>query len=431
MSANDTLPSALWHPFADMHRVSEQQELVITHGDGCWVDDDAGRRYLDVTAGLWYCNIGHGRAELAEAARAQMLKLATFHTFDVFANEPALALARRLADLLPLDGDGAVFFTNGGSDAVDTAGKLVRRYWRLQGEPQRSIIIARSGAYHGMNAFGTSFSGIEANSAGWGQLVPDVLTVPYDDAAALAETLDAHRGRVAAVIGEMVIGAGGVLPPPDGYWPAVRALCDEHDVLLIADEVVTGFGRLGTWFASERYESDPDLILGAKGVTSGYAPLGFVAAGERVRSAFWSETAGATRHGYTYSGHPTTCAVALANLDIMEAEDLPGRVRAIEDEFAQALSSLAEHPLVSEVRTAGLLAGVELDDKARAAVPGLADAVSAAARAERLLVRPLVGQTLQISPPLTINSEEIEFLVNGLRTALDSTVVASAELSAT
>lgn len=430
MSAHDTQPSALWHPFADMARVSGH-ELVITHGDGCWVHDEGGRRYLDATAGLWYCNVGHGRTQLAEAAHAQMLKLATFHTFDVFANEPALALARRLADMLPLDGAGAVFFTNGGSDAVDTAGKLVRRYWRLQGQPERSIIIARSGAYHGMNAFGTSFSGIEANSSGWGQLVPDVVTVPYDDAAALAESLETHRGRVAAVIGEMVIGAGGVLPPPEGYWQAVRALCDEHDVLLIADEVVTGFGRVGTWFASERYESNPDLILGAKGVTSGYAPLGFVAAGERVRSAFWSEAAGAVRHGYTYSGHPTTCAVALANLDILEAEDLPGRVRMIEDEFAEALAGLAEHPLVGEVRTAGLLAGVELDDKARAAAPGLADAVSGAARNEGLLVRPLLGQTLQISPPLTISSDEIEFLANGLRTALDSTAVSSVGLSVT
>jgi adenosylmethionine-8-amino-7-oxononanoate aminotransferase len=193
-------------------------ELVIQRGDGCWVWDESGRGYLDATAGLWYCNIGHGRSELAHAAQAQMLKLATYHTFDVFANEPALALARRLADLLPLDGEGAVFFTSGGSDAVDTAAKLVRRYWGLRDEPDRTVIIARSSAYHGTNGFGTSLSGIEANARGWGQLVGDVRIVPYEDVGALAEALEDNRGRVAAVIGEMVIGAGGVLPPPDGYW---------------------------------------------------------------------------------------------------------------------------------------------------------------------------------------------------------------------
>ena len=268
----------LWHPFADMARVPGA-ELAIVAGDGSWVTDDQGKRYLDASASLWYCNIGHGRAELADAAAAQMRKLAAYHTFGDFTNEPARELASRLAQMSPTGPGSAVFFTSGGSEAVDTAGKLARRYWEAKGEPQRRMLVAREGAYHGMAAYGTSLAGIAPNRDGWGPLVREVLHVDADDADALGSVFERHRGEVAAFIGEPVRAAGGVYPPASGYWERVQALCREHDVLLIVDEVVTGFGRLGAPFACERFGIVPDLVCAAKGISSGYAPLGAVLSG--------------------------------------------------------------------------------------------------------------------------------------------------------
>jgi putrescine---pyruvate transaminase len=408
----------LWHPFADMSRVPSE-EITLVRGEGSFVEDEDGRRYLDASAGLWYCNVGHGRREIADAVRAQMGELATYQTFDVFASRPALAVAERVAELSPAFGESVVFFTNGGSDAVDTAGKIVRRYWQLRGRPQRTTIVARGGAYHGMNAYGTSLAGIEGNAAGWGPLVREVVHVPTHDVAAVAELFEQRGDEIAAFIGEPVIGAGGVHPPADGYWPAIADLCLAHDVVLIADEVITGFGRLGSWFASERYGVAPDLVLTAKGITSGYLPLGAVLCGERVWPVLWAADAGAFRHGYTYSGHPSACAAAMANLDIIEREHLVDRVAALEPVLAGALAPLADHPLVDEVRTVGLLAGVELDAGLREAHPGLADEVVRAAREAGVLVRGLVGRALQISPPFVITEAEIAQLAGTLADALD------------
>ena len=257
----------LWHPFSDMTVVAGH-ELVLERGEGVWVWDTKGRRYLDATAGLWFCNVGHGRAELAEAGAFQMRRLAAYSTFGDLANEPALALAELLAAHAPIR-DGVVFFTSGGSEAIETAAKIVRRYWAVVGQPSRQVVVVREGAYHGMAGFGTSFAGIEANAAGYGDLLPGVVKVPRDDTAALARAFEEHRGRVAAFLGEPVQGAGGIYPPPEGYWAAAQDLCRAHDVLLIADEVVTGFGRLGRWFGSERYGLEADLVVGAKGITSG------------------------------------------------------------------------------------------------------------------------------------------------------------------
>ncbi|MGI8779175.1 MAG: aspartate aminotransferase family protein [Solirubrobacteraceae bacterium] len=410
----------LWHPFADMARVPSE-ELTLVSGEGSWVTDAEGRRYLDASAALWFCNVGHGRSELADAAAAQMRKLAAYHTFDVFANEPALELARRLALIAPTGPGSAAFFTSGGSEAIDTAAKLARRYWHVRGEEQRRIVIARDGAYHGMAAFGTSLAGIAPNRAGWGPLVEEVVHVEADSADALADALERHSDAVAGFIGEPVLGAGGVHPPAPGYWERVQALCREHDVLLIVDEVVTGFGRLGTAFACERYGIAPDLLCAAKGISSGYAPLGVVLSGARVRDVLWHADAGPVRHGYTYSGHATACAVALANLDVLEREALYERVRMLEPVLADALRPLAGHPLVADVRTVGLLAGVELDAAARAAAPDLVERVVRRARARGVLVRNLVGQTLQISPPFVIDAEELTLLAEVLRVALDET----------
>ena len=397
----------------------EGREVVITRGEGAWVFDDQGRRYLDASAGLWYCNAGHGRAAFAEAARVQMEQIAGYQIFDVMANRPALELAERVRELGPLGPDSSVFFTSGGSDSVDSAAKIARRYWSLRGEPERRIVISREGAYHGVNAYGTSLSGIEANAAGWGPLVTEVAQVGRHDLAALERTLEEHKGRVAAFIGEPVQGAAGVHPPMPGYWQGVQDLCRAHDVLLIADEVVTGFGRVGRWFGSERYGIEPDLITCAKGLSSGYLPIGAVLAGPRILEVLWAEGAGVFRHGYTYSGHPAACAVALANLAAIEDEDLVGHSERMEPVLVAELGALASHPLVDEVRVAGLLCGVELSASARGAEPALVERVVVAARERGVLVRNLLATTLQISPPLVIEAEQLELLATTLREVFD------------
>ena len=406
----------LWHPFSDMTAVAGH-ELVLERGEGVWVWDKSGRRYFDATAGLWFCNVGHGRAELAEAAGAQMRRLAAYSTFGDLANEPALALAEVLAARAPIR-DAVVFFTSGGSEAIETAAKIVRRYWAVVGQPSRQVVVVREGAYHGMAGFGTSFAGIEANAAGYGDLLPGVVKVPRDDAAALGRVLEEHRGRVAAFLGEPVQGAGGIYPPPEGYWAAVQNLCRTHDVLLIADEVVTGLGRMGRWFGSERYGFEPDLVVGAKGITSGYMPLGYVVCGPRVAEPFWKGAAGLFRHGYTYSGHAAACAVGLANLRLLENERLVEHARAFEPAFAQALRRLATHPAVSEVRTAGLLCAVEIV-ASLAEELGFGDRILAAGRRHGLLTRLLLGRSLQVSPPLVIGQEEVLTLADALRATLD------------
>jgi adenosylmethionine-8-amino-7-oxononanoate aminotransferase len=404
----------LWHPFAAMGAV-DAGELVIARGEGARVWDADGREYLDATAGLWFANVGHGRAELADAAAAQMKKLAAHHTFGDIANEPARELADRVAALAPLD-EAAVFFGSGGSDAVDTAGKIARRYWSLLGRPERQVIVSRRFAYHGVNAYGTSLGGIAANQEGFGRLVEDVLVVDDDDPAELAAALDGLGERAAAFIGEPVIGAGGVIPPPDGYWPEVERILRERDVLFIADEVICGFGRLGTWFGTERYGVTPDLITCAKGLTSGYVPLGAVIASGRVREPFWADGAPPFRHGYTYSGHAAACAVALANLDIIEREGLLERVREAEPVLAAALDPLAELPGVAEVRHAGLLGAIELE-------PGVsADAAVLGARERGVLTRALRGTALQLSPAYIATDDELRAMVAGLAEAVDAVV---------
>jgi putrescine---pyruvate transaminase len=410
-------PQRLWHPFADMARV-RGCELVLVRGEGAWLEDDHGRRYLDATAGLWYCNVGYGRAELADVAAAQMRELAAYSTFGAYANRPALELADRLAGIAPVD-DAAVFFTTGGSDAVDTAGKIARRYWWLRGEPQRTVVVARSEAYHGMNAYGTSLAGIRPNAEGWGPLVTDVLHVPHDAPDELERVLAEQGDRVAAFIGEPVIGAGGVVPPPDGYWERVQRACAAHGTLLIADEVVTGYGRTGPWFASERFGIEPDLVTTAKGLTSGYLPLGAVLCGPRVRDVLWDDDAGAFRHGYTYSGHAAGCAVALANLDIIEREGLRERVRELEPVLSESLAGLEGAPLVEETRSVGLLGAVQLSAEARAEDPGLADRLVLELQDAGILVRSLVGHSLQISPPFVITEQEVNLLAEEIGAALE------------
>jgi len=409
-----------WHPFADMRAISSGGELVIDRGEGSHVFDTDGRRYVDATASLWYCNVGHGRREIADAAAEQMRRLETYSTFGDIANRPALDLAERVAGYAPVE-DPRVFLTSGGSDSIDTAVKLARRYWQARGELDRTLVVSRTGSYHGMHLAGTSLAGIEPNRAGYGALMQGVDSVPWDSAEALGELI-ARVGpeRVAAFFCEPVIGAGGVFHAPPGYLAKVRDLCRETGVLLVADEVVTGFGRVGSWFASERFALEPDLIVCAKGITSGYLPLGAVIAAGRVAEPFFDGTVGMWRHGYTYSGHATVAAAALANLDVIEREGLIERARSLETELAAALRPLESHDLVSEVRVAeGVLAAVQIDPAAIAQDATLPARAVVAARSAGVMTRSLATGAIHVSPPLVITTDELGELADGLRKALD------------
>ena len=414
-----------WHPFADMGRVAASGELVLERGEGVWLWDDQGRRSLDATAGLWFCNVGHGRTEIAEAAARQLGALAHYSGYGDFAARPVLDLADRVCAVAPVP-DSAVFLTSGGGEAVDTAAKMVRRYWSLLGQPERTVVVARERAYHGLNAFGTSLAGADVFTAGYGTLVPEVVHVAWDSAAALAEAIERDGPeRVAAFFCELVIGAGGVLAPPPGYLAETRRICRETGVLFVADEVICGFGRCGDWFASSRWGLEPDLVTFAKGITSGYVQLGGVIASPRVQEPFFRQEGGVFwRHGYTYSGHAGACAVGLANLAIFEREGLVERGLALETEIAEALGPLAAHPLVSEIRAGtGAMAAVQLDPAAVAADPSLPERAVTAAREAGVLTRMVLGNAFQVSPALTIERAELDELAAGLATALDACAV--------
>ena len=411
-----------WHPFADMS-VVKSSEVVIERGEGSTVWDTKGKAYLDAAGSLWYCNVGYGRNEIVDAVAAQMRRLPAYSNFGVYTTPVTLDLAERLGELAPIPG-AAVFFTSSGSESVDTAAKIARRYWDLVGKPEKKVIASRQWGYHGMNAYGTSLAGIPGNLAGYGgPIIPDVVNLTWDDVSALERLLDDRGGEIGAFIGEPVIGAGGVYPPPDGYWAEVERLCRKHDVLLIADEVITGFGRTGWMFGAQRYQFQPDIVTFAKGVTSGYFPLGGVLVGERVRAPFWDGPAGTMlRHGYTYSGHSTACAAAMANLDIIEREGLVDRVRQLEPVLRTALERLAGKPGVGEIRVVGLTAAVEFADDVLADDPGAVDRAVVAARDAGVLTRNLRGRAYQVSPPFVITEAEIARLVDGLSAGIDAVV---------
>ncbi len=412
------MSTSFWHGFADMHVVKDA-ELVIREGDGAWVTDVNGNQYLDATAALWYTVAGYGRAEIADAAAAQMRRISAYSSFGAYTTEPTVQLAARIAAMAPMP-DAAVFLTSGGSESVETAGKLARRYWDVVGRPEKRIIVHREHGYHGMAALGTSLAGIPLNKAGYGTLVADTIQVGVHDLDAVESLFAARSAEIAAFIAEPVVGAGGVIPPQPEYLAGLQQLCRQFDVLLIADEVITGFGRTGWWWGSQRYGIEPDMITFAKAVTSGYVPLGGVVVGRRVRAPFWDEPIpGAVfRHGYTYSGHATACAAAMANLDIMEREDLVGRVRALEPVVEREIGRLASSPLVGEVRTVGLTAAVELSAEARAANPGAVDAVAAAARRHGVLTRNIRSVGIQFSPAFVISEQDIARIAEGFDAAL-------------
>lgn len=413
-----TLPGmySFWHPFAEMSKV-QNDHFVVDRGEGVYVFDESGRRYLDAAAGLWYMNVGYGRAEIVDAVSAQMAKLPAFHTFVDYAARPPIELAERIASVSP-DSGSKIFFGSGGSDAVDTAAKLARRYFSAIGEPERTVFISREWAYHGMHTYGTTLGGMEPNRIGYGgDLVSDVVTVPFDDAEAVDKAID-HAGanRIAGIFVEPVIGAGGIRPVSPEYLSNIRQSMRDCGGLFISDEVITGFGRCGDWFAANLYGLEPDLITFAKGVTCGYAPLGGVVASSRVAEPFFTEPGLVFRHGYTYSGHAAACVAGLKVMEIIENEGLLERARRLEAELFEALLPLEELKVVDSIRRGiGALAAIQLvtgDEKLpyRAAV---------SCREAGVLTRAIGGGGLQVSPPLTLTPEEIEEMAVLFRSGLE------------
>jgi adenosylmethionine-8-amino-7-oxononanoate aminotransferase len=339
------------HAFA---RPSAGREAYVTivRGEGAVVWDDLGNRYVDALASLWYCNVGHGRAEIIEAVADQMTKVAAFHTFDRFTNEPAEQLTTRLAAMAPMP-DARVFLTSGGSESVDTAIKLARLAQHVGGAPERRLVISRKPSYHGTTYAAMTATGLPLNQDGYGPLVPDMVQVPYDDLDALDEVLAERGHELCAVIAEPVVGAGGVYPPPPGYLQALRDRCDRFGGFLILDEVITGFGRLGRWWGAQRFEVVPDLVTFAKGVTSGYQPVGGVLVGAAVRDRLEADPSLMLRHGHTYGGHPTGCAAGMANLDILEREGLVERSVKVGDRLRSALETVVDGEHVASLRGDG------------------------------------------------------------------------------
>jgi putrescine aminotransferase len=430
------------HPFTDQAALAAKGVRIITRGEGCWLWDSEGNRLLDGMAGLWCVNVGYGRAELVEAARRQMTSLAFYNTFFQCSTAPPIELAARLAAIAP--GFDRVFFANSGSEANDTVVKLVRYFWKRKGQPQKQTMIGRTYAYHGVTLAAASLSGLpnmhpqfDLPLAGFahvpapywyaegGELTPEEFGQRAADALE-RKILELGPETVGAFIGEPVQGAGGVIIPPEGYWAAIQKICRKYDVLLVADEVVCGFGRTGRWFGSETFGIEPDIMTVAKGLSSGYVPIAAVLLGPRVGDAL----AGAHEdwaHGFTYSGHPVAAAVALENLRIIEAEGLHERAGgALGDYFAAALAGLENHPLVGEVRTCGLLGALELvEDKAARRYFPPARKVGLACREHCIangLVMRAVRDVMILAPPLIITEAEIDQIVTRARVALDLTL---------
>ena len=441
------------HPFTDHLQLSEKGTRVITRGDGVYIWDSEGHQILDAMSGLWCVNLGYGRKELAQAAFEQMEELPYYNNFFQCTHPPAIELSSVLGEVSP-KGMDHVFFTSSGSEAIDTVVRMVRYYWSLLGKPDKKIILGRNNAYHGSTIAGASLGGMSGMHAQGDLPIPNIhhIQQPYwfaeggdldKDTFGKQVANDLERAikehgieNIAGFIAEPIQGAGGVIIPPETYWPEVQNIIDRYEILLIADEVITGFGRLGDWFASSVYEIKPDLISFAKGVTSGYLPLGGVLVNNKVANTIIDE-GGEFAHGFTYSGHPAACAVALKNIEIIKEEKILDEVKSktapyLKEEWLK----LADHPLVGEARIKGLMGAIELcankETRERFSSEGRftsLDEISAGSLCRDLsinngLVMRAVGDTMIIAPPLIINQEQIDELISKTSKTLDDTLAA-------
>ncbi|THF59766.1 aspartate aminotransferase family protein [Ollibium composti] len=430
------------HPFTDHKELREAGSRIITRADGPYIYDSEGNELLDGMAGLWCVAVGYGRDELADAAYKQMKELPYYNSFFKCSTPTPVLLSQKLVEIAP-EGISQVFYGSSGSEANDTAVRLVRHYWALEGKPEKNCIISRKNAYHGSTVAGTSLGGMEAMHKQLGGAVPNIVHVmmPYAYELALPgesdhdfglraakavedAILEAGADKVAAFIGEPIMGAGGVKIPPMSYWPEVERICRKYDVLLMLDEVITGYGRTGEWFAAQSFGVRPDTITTAKALTSGYQPLSALLVGDRIASTL-VEKGGEFAHGYTYSGHPVACAVALANIDIIAREGLVERVKNDTGPyFAQALGErIADHPLVGEVRSFGLMGAIEIvKDKAtkeRFSPSGSAAVVVRDHAIDNGMMMRATGDTMILSPPLIWTRDTIDMACRRIRKALD------------
>jgi len=430
------------HPFTDSKVLHRKGSRVITRADGVYLWDSEGRRILDGMAGLWCVNIGYGREELARVAYEQMLELPYYNTFFQTTHPPAVDLAELLSQVTPQHLNHA-FFTNSGSEANDTVVRLVRRYWDVRGQAKRTIIISRENAYHGSTMAGASLGGMKPMHKQGGLPIPDIehIMQPYwyalgGDLAPEAFGLEAARAleerilalgadRVAAFIGEPIQGAGGVIVPPASYWPEIARICKKHGILLVADEVITGFGRTGKWFGAETFGLEPDLMTIAKGLSSGYLPIGGVMVSDAMADVLINE-GGEFQHGFTYSGHPACCAVAAANIRILRDERIIERAEQDTVPYLQKrIREFESHPLVGEVRGVGMLGAVQLvkDKRTRRLFDPQGDVGSMCKDhcTDNDLIMRAVGDSMILAPPLIISRAEIDELMDKAGQALDLT----------
>jgi len=430
------------HPFTDHKELMEKKSRIIERADGAYIYDIDGNRILDGMSGLWCVNAGYGREELVEAATRQLRELPYYNSFFQCAHPPSIELARILQEVTQSQFN-RVFFTGSGSESIDTMIRIVRRYWELRGHKDRYHIIGRVNAYHGSTIGGVSLGGMKPMHAQGGPFLPGIhhIEQPYwfdSDRTASREEfglqaarrleekiLELGAERVAAFVAEPIQGAGGVIIPPSTYWPEIERICHEHGILLVTDEVICGFGRVGEWFGADYYGVEPDLMTFAKGVTSGYLPLGGVMVSDRVADVLVEE-GGEFFHGYTYSGHPAACAVAIENIRILQRENLVERVR---DDIGPYLQErwhrLAEHPLIGETRMVGLIGAMELvadkESMTRFEKDARAGTVCRDLSVDSGLVMRAVGDTMVVSPPLTLSHTEADELVDTAWTALERT----------
>jgi putrescine aminotransferase len=398
------VPSAFLHPFA---KPSRESVIRIVRGEGALVWDSDGNELVDGMASLWYCAVGHGRDEIADAISAQARVIAGYSCFDPFTNDPAEQLATELHGIAPMD-DSRIFLCSSGSEAVDTAMKLARIAHVQAGQPQRKLIISRTRGYHGVNYGGTSAQGIAPNRENFGPFVADVVQVPADDVEGLASLMAQHSDTIAAVLTEPVQGAAGIYPPEEGYLQSLRKLCDQHGAYLIFDEVITGYGRLGSWFAAHHFGVRPDLVTFAKGVTSGYQPLGGVFVGPGPRAALERDPDFFLRHGFTYSGHPVACVAALTNLAIIRREGLVERATHVGAQLSGGLRSLAADGVIDHTRGEGAMwaAGLRPDQNAMA--------IRDEMLRRGVICRAINTDTLTFCPPLVVTDDQVGRIVDTL-----------------